>query len=457
MTIQLSDHFTYGRLLRFTIPTMVMMVFTSIYGVIDGLFVSNFVGKEAFSALNLIYPLIMMLGALGFMFGTGGAALVAKTLGEKNRKRANGLFSFIICATVVAGGLSLVVVLLAVRPVGQLLGADGSLLDQAVLYGGILAFSLPFLMLQESFQSFLAAAGKPKVGLAVIVGAGIANIILDALFIVLFGWGLAGAALATAVSEVIGGVVPLVYFLRKNQSMLRLEKPLVDFRALGKACANGSSELVSNISMSLVAMLYNYQLMQFFGADGVAAYGVIQYLMWIFISLFLGFSVGSSPLIAYQFGAGNKVELSNLFRKCFVSVATMNIFLTVLALLIARPIALLFVGYDSGVTELTTHALSIYSFVFLVAGFNVFGSAFFTALNNGLVSALISFIRTLVFEVAAILILPAFFGEMGIWSSIIVAEGASVLMTMMFLFALRNRYGYMESHTGVLRECKKSS
>ena len=403
MTIQLSDHFTYGRLLRFTIPTMVMMVFTSIYGVIDGLFVSNFVGKEAFSALNLIYPLIMMLGALGFMFGTGGAALVAKTLGEKNRKRANGLFSFIVCATVVAGVLSLVVVLLAVRSVGQLLGADGSLLDQAVLYGGILAFSLPFLMLQESFQSFLAAAGKPKVGLAVIVGAGVANIILDALFIILFGWGLAGAALATAVSEVIGGVVPLVYFLRKNQSMLRLEKPLVDFRALGKACANGSSE----------AMLYNYQLMQFLGADGVAAYGVIQYLMWIFISLFLGFSVGSSPLIAYQFGAGNKAELSNLFRKCFVSVATMNIFLTVLALLIARPIALLFVGYDSGVTELTTHALSIYSFVFLVAGFNVFGSAFFTALNNGLVSALISFIRTLVFEVAAILILPAFFGGCG--------------------------------------------
>lgn len=441
--IQISDHFTFGKLIRFTAPTAIMMVFTSIYGVIDGLFVSNFVGKEAFSALNLIYPLIMMLAALGFMFGTGGTALVAKTLGEKNHARANGLFSFVVCATLAVGIISLVLVLVIARPVGQLMGATGSLLDQAVLYASILAFSLPFLMLQEAFQSFLAAAGKPKIGLAVIVGAGIANIVFDAVFIVGCGWGLAGAALATAVSEVIGGAVPLVYFLSKNQSMLRLVRPLVDFRALGKVCTNGASELVSNIAMSLVAMLYNYQLMMLLGADGVAAYGVIQYLMWIFFSILMGFGVGAAPLISYQYGAGNKTELSNLFRKCFTVVGVTNALLTVLALLIARPIAALFVGYDEGVMELTVHALSIYSFVFLIAGFNGFGSAFFTALNNGLVSALISFVRTLIFEVAAIMILPIFFGEMGIWSAIIVAEGASLILTFAFVVGLRKRYGYL--------------
>ena len=442
MKIKISDHFTFGRLLRYTAPTALMTVCTSIYGVIDGLFVSNFVGKEEFAALNLIYPLIMLFGALGFMFGSGGTALVAKTMGEGNQRRANGLFSMLICVTFVVGLACCVLILLGVRSAGSFMGASGSLLDSSVLYGSICTLSLPFFMLQESFQSYLAAAGKPKVGLAVIVLAGVSNIVLDALFILVFGWGLAGAAIATAVSEVVGGLVPIAFFLGNRAETLRFTKPLFDIRALGKVCVNGSSELVSNISMSLVSMLYNIQLMSYLGADGVAAYGVIQYLMWIFASLFLGFGIGSAPLISYQFGAKNTKELSNLFRKCFTVIAVLGVSLTVLALLIARPIALLFVGYDVHVTELTTHALSIYSWVFLLCGFSLFGSAFFTALNNGLVSAVISFLRTLVFEVAAILILPQLFGEMGIWSAILVAEVMSFIITASLIFALRKPYGY---------------
>ena len=298
-------------------------------------------------------------------------------------------------------------------------------------------------MLQQSFQSYFSAAGKPKIGLAVIVVAGVANIALDALFIVGFGWGLAGAAIATAISEVLGGSIPVIYFVRNNSSALRLVKPIVDFKALGKACVNGSSELVSNISMSLVAMLYNYQLMAILGADGVAAYGVIEYLMWIFISLFMGFSVGVSPLIAYQYGAKNTVELSSLFKKSLAIVGVLGIILTAAALTFARPIALLFVGYDEGVITLVTHALSIYSWVFLLCGFSIFASAFFTALNNGLVSAAISFLRSLVFEIAAIIILPIFFGEMGIWSAIVVAEAASLIVAIAFLASMRKVYNYL--------------
>jgi putative MATE family efflux protein len=441
-TIQISDHFNSARLLRYTAPTALMMAFTSVYGVVDGLFVSNFAGKEAFSALNLIYPFIMLLGALGLMFGTGGTALVAKTLGEGDNKRANGIFSMIVYAALAVGVLGAVAGVLGVRPIGRMLGADGSLLDQAVIYGVINAIGLPFLIMQQASQSFMSAAGKPRLGLFIIVAAGVANIVLDALFIVVFGWGIAGAAIATVASQVIGGLVPLVYFARPNTSTLRLGKPVMDPRALGKACVNGSSELVSNIAMSLVGMLYNYQLMRYIGADGVAAYGVIQYVVWIFLSLVMGFSMGSSPLISYQYGAKNKEELSGLFRRCMRIILIANVTLTVLAQLLARPVAMLFVGYDAEVTQLTCDALTIYSFVFLLSGISIFGSAFFTALNNGLVSALISFLRSLVFETAAIMVLPTFFGEMGIWSAILVAEGMSVVITVLFLVKLRKDYGY---------------
>ena len=450
MIIQISDHFTLGRLVRYTAPAALMMVCTSVYGIVDGLFVSNCVGVESFAALNLIYPFIMMLSALGYMFGTGGTALVAKTMGEGNQQRANGLFSMLVAVTFAAGIVCGAIVFVFVRPVGQLMGASGNLLEEAVVYGSILAFSLPFLMLQVSFQSYLAAAGKPKAGLAVEIVAGIANIVLDAVLIVGCGWGLAGAAVATAVSEVLGGALPMLFFVGKRAGAMRLTRPQLEWRLLGKACLNGSSELVTNISMSLVAMLYNYQLMIYLGSDGVAAYGVIQYVMWIFGSMFMGYSVGASPLVSYQYGAKNKVELSSLFKKSLMIIGVLGVALTAAALLFGRPMAALFVGYDESVLELTVHALSIYSFVFLLMGFSMFGSAFFTALNNGLVSALISFLRTLVFECGAVMLLPLFFGEMGIWSSIIVAECMSVIITTVFLVALRKHYGY----AGKIEEAK---
>ena len=442
MAINISDHFTLGRLLRFTAPTAAMMIFTSIYGVVDGLFVSNFVGKESFAALNLIYPLLMMLGALGFMFGTGGTALVAKTMGEGDDKRARGLFSLVIYVTLGVGIACGVACLVIVRPVGIAFGATGTLLEECVVYGGILAFSLPFLMLQEAFQSFLTAAGKPKVGLAIIVAAGVTNIALDALFIVGFGWGLAGAAAATAASEFVGGGIPLIYFACKNESSLRLGRPVADLRALGRVCANGSSELVSNISMSLVSMLYNYQLMAYIGADGVAVYGIIQYAAWIFVSLFMGFAVGVSPIVSYNYGAKNSAELKGLFRKSLGVMATGGVLITVFTQLLAHPLAALFVGYDAALTDMTVGALREYSLAFIFVGVSVFGSSFFTALNNGLVSALIAFLRTLVFECGAVLLLPLVLGTDGIWLAIVVAEIASVVLTSCFLVGLRKQYGY---------------
>ena len=430
MAIQISDHFTLGRLARFTAPTCAMMLFTSIYGVIDGLFVSNFVGKESFAALNLVYPLFMMLGALGYMFGTGGTALVAKTMGEGDDKRARGLFS---CG---------VVVFVAVGSVAGALGAEGSLLEECVVYGSILAFSLPFFMLQETFQSLLTAAGKPKVGLCVMVVAGVANIALDALFIIVFQWGLAGAALATAISEVLGGAIPFLYFARPNSSTLRLGRPLIDVRALGRVCVNGSSELVSNLSMSLVSMVYNFQLMAYIGPDGVAIYGVIQYVAWIAVSLLMGFTVGSSPIISYHYGAKNSSELKGLFRTCLGVMVAGGVLITVLTHLFAHPLAAVFVGYDPALCEMTVAALGEYSLAFIFVGVSIFGSAFFTALNNGLVSALISFLRTLVFECAAVMFLPAIIGVDGIWLSIVVAEIASMFLTGGFLVGLRKHYDY---------------
>lgn len=442
MAIQISDHFTLGRLVRFTAPTCAMMLFTSIYGVIDGLFVSNFVGKESFAALNLVYPLFMMLGALGYMFGTGGTALVAKTMGEGDDKRARGLFSLIVYATLGVGVACGAIALAIVRPVGAAFGATGSLLEECVVYGSIISLSLPFFMLQQLFQSFLNAAGKPKVGLAVMVLAGVANIVLDAFFIVGLGWGLAGAAAATAVSEVLGGGIPLLYFARKNSSTLCLCRPLVDMRALGRMCANGSSELVSNISMSLVSMLYNFQLMIFIGPDGVAVYGIIQYIAWIAISLLMGFATGVSPIVSYHFGAKNTSELKGLFRKCLAVMAAGGVAICAIVHLLARPCAAIFVGYDAALCDMTVVALSEYSLAFVFVGVSIFGSAFFTALNNGLVSAIISFLRTLVFESAAVLLLPIVLGADGIWYSIVVAEVASVVLTTGFLVALRKWYGY---------------
>ena len=438
----MSDHFTTSRLLRFVFPSIVMMIFTSIYGVVDGLFVSNYVGKTPFAAVNLIMPFLMIMGAVGFMFGTGGSAVVSQALGEGKADKANEYFSMMVYIVIGSGIVLTLAGLLFLRPIAAAFGATGEMLDNCVVYGRIILCTLTAFMLQNVFQSFLVTAERPQLGLAVTVAAGVTNMALDFVFIAVFHWGIVGAAAATAASQLIGGFVPLVYFFRPNTSRLRLVKTRFNARILGKTCINGSSELMTNISMSLVNILYNFQLMRYIGEDGVAAYGIIMYVSFIFAAIFIGYSIGSAPIIGYHYGAGNHAELKGLFRKSLWLITLWNIILTALAVLTAQPLAKIFVGYDAGLTALTRRALCLYSLSFLVMGFNIFGSAFFTALGNGVVSAAISFLRTLLFQVAAVLVLPLFLGIDGIWLAIVAAELLALMVTAVFFIMKRDYYHY---------------
>ena len=440
--IQLSDHFTRKRLLRFSLPSIVMMVFTSIYGVVDGYFVSNYTGKTPFAAVNLIMPFLMILGGVGFMFGTGGGALIAKTMGEGKAEKADKLFSMTVFASILCGLVLTAVGLLFLRPFARLMGAEGELLENSLLYGTINLIALPFYILQYEFQCLFATAEKPKLGLYVTVASGVANMVLDWLLVAVLPFGLAGAAAATAASQFIGGVFPLVYFARKNSSRLRLTRCRLELRPLGRICANGSSELMSNISMSLVSMLYNVQLMQYAGEDGIAAYGVLMYVSMIFQAIFIGYSVGTAPIVSYHYGAQNREELKSLLRKAIFIVAIAALCMFAAGELLAAPLSRLFVAYDEELLQMTTHAFAIFSFSFLFSGFAINGSSFFTALNDGLTSALISFLRTLVFQVAAVLLFPLLWGLDGIWFSIVVAEIMAVLATIFFLLKKQKKYGY---------------
>lgn len=442
MNISLSDHFTYRKLLRFTLPSIIMMIFTSIYGVVDGFFVSNFVGKTSFTAVNFIMPVLMILGSIGFMFGTGGSALISKTMGEGDAEKAKQLFSLFVYVSAACGLLIAIFGLFLIRPIAALLGAEGTMLDDCVTYGRIILLALPAYMLQFEFQSFFAAAEKPQLGLAVTIAAGVTNMVLDALFVAVFRMGLPGAAAATAISQCVGGIIPVIYFCRPNASLLRLTKSRMDGQALLKACTNGSSELMSNISSSIVSILYNVQLIKYAGQDGVAAYGVLMYVNMIFLATFIGYSVGTAPVIGYHYGAENHKELGSLLKKSLIIICTFSVAMLAAAEVLAKPLALLFVGYDAGLLELTLRGFMIYSFSFLFAGLAIFGSSFFTALNNGLVSALISFLRTLLFQVAAVLIFPLIWKIDGIWFSIVAAELMAAMVTAVFLIAMRPKYHY---------------
>ena len=442
MKTQLSDHFDYKKLFRFTLPSIVMMIFTSIYGVVDGFFVSNFVGKTPFAAVNFIMPVLMILGGMGFMFGTGGGALIAKTLGEGKREKANSIFSLLVYSAAALGVLLAALGIAFMREIASALGAEGQMLADCVLYGRIVLLALPFLVLQFAFQSFFVTAEKPGLGLASTLASGITNIVLDALFMAVLGWGITGAAAATALSQMVGGVFPLVYFSMPNKSILRLGKTGFDGKSLLATCINGSSELTTNISMSVVNMLYNIQLNSYAGEDGIAAYGVLMYVNLVFISVFIGYSVGVAPVVGYHYGAGDKTELKNLRKKSLRIIISSSFVMFALALLLSRPLSGIFVGYDKTLFDITVHAFSIYSFSFLFAGVAIFGSSFFTALNNGLVSALISFLRTLVFQVLAVLVFPLIWELNGIWFSIVAAEVMAVAVTAAFLRGMKNKYGY---------------
>lgn len=442
MKIMLSDHFTYKNLLRFTFPTVIMMVFISVYGVVDGFFVSNYAGKTAFAAINLIMPFVMVLGGMGFMIGTGGTALVSKVMGEGDSERANRLFSEMISFTVIFGAVLSAVGVAVMRPVSVLLGATPEMIDDCVLYGRIVVGFTAAFMLQNVFQSFFIAAEKPKLGLAATVAAGLTNMVLDALFVGGFNWGIAGAAVATGISQCVGSIFPLIYFAAQNKSRLRLSFAMPEIKPVLASCANGSSELMSNISASIVGMLYNFQLMRLLGEDGVSAYGVMMYVQFIFTAVFFGFSTGSAPIISYHFGADNPSEVKNMLIKSVVFMEAAGAVLTAAAIAMSPLLADIFVGCDVQLKELTEHAFRIYCLHFVLAGFNIFASSFFTALNNGAVSAAISFIRTLVFQVAAVLLLPLVLGEDGIWCSVLVADAGATVLSVIFLYKKRYEYGY---------------
>lgn len=440
--IKLSDHFDTKRLLGFTYPSILMMIFTSIYSIVDGFFVSIFAGKIPFAAVNFIMPVLMIAGCFGFMFGTGGSALIAVMLGEKRGNKANEIFSQNILVSAIWGLFVSVLIIIFLPNIASLMGATGELLSNSVLYGRIVLISLPFYILQYQFQCLFATAEKPKLGLFVTIAAGCTNMVLDALFVGIFRWGLAGAAIATVISQIIGGFIPLVYFLRKNTSLLKLTRFHFDGKNLVKTLTNGSSEFLSNVSMSLVSMLYNIQLLKYAGENGVAAYGVLMYVGTIFQSVFIGYAVGSAPIVSYNYGAGNNVELKNVRKRGLSIILTAAVLMFASGELLGRPLARVFVGYDPDLLDMTAHAFAIFSFSFLGSGFSIFGSSFFTALNNSLISALISFMRTLVFEVIFVLILPIFLGIDGIWLSIIVAEVASVSVTAMFMIKMKKKYNY---------------
>lgn len=443
MKIKLSDHFTYSKLLRFVFPSIIMMVFTSIYGVVDGLFVSNFAGKTAFASINLVMPFVMILGGIGFMIGTGGTALVSKVLGEGKKEKANEIFTMMIIFTLLLGALLSVIGVISMPWVAKFLGATEEMMADCVIYGRIVTGFTVAFMLQNVFQSFLIAAEKPKLGLLATVLAGIANMALDAIFIIVFKWGVAGAAIATGLSQCVGGIFPLIYFLRKNSSLLRLTKTKLEIKPILNACGNGSSELMSNISSSVVSMIYNFQLMKYVGEDGVSAYGVLMYVQFIFVAIYIGYAIGCAPITGYHFGARNHNELKNMLRKSSFLSAVSGVVLTILAILLSSPLAKLFVGYDKELYELTRHAFRLFAYSFLLAGFNIFTSSFFTALNNGAVSAAISFMRTLIFQTSSVLILPIFLGVDGIWWAITVAEFFAFILSLIFLFAKRKKYNYI--------------
>ena len=442
MDIKLSDHFTYKRLLRFVLPSIGMMIFTSIYGMVDGFFVSNYVGKTEFAAVNLIMPFPMMLGAFGFMIGTGGTALVSMTMGQGKKQEANEIFSMLIKVLIIVGIALSILGIVFIKEIAIFLGATEDMLEHCVTYGAILMATMTPFMLTNTFQAFLVTAEKPDLGLKITIAAGVTNIILDFLFIGVFRWGLVGAASATGISHLVGGILPLIYFARENNSQLRLVRAKINFRHLGKTCFNGSSELMTNVSLSLVNMLYNLQLMKYAGENGVAAYGVIMYVNFIFVGVFIGYAFGSAPIIGYNYGAGNKEELQNVYKKSLLFNLVSGIGMCIIAILTSGILAGIFVGYDAELFEMTKRGFAIYSISFVVMGLNIYASSFFTALGNGLISAILSFLRTLLFQLVCVLVLPLIFDLDGIWLAIVAAEGITLILSFTMLKVNKKRYGY---------------
>ena len=442
MRIKLSDHFTYSKLLRFVAPCILMMVFTSIYGVVDGLFISNFAGKTPFAAINLIMPFLMIMGSFGFMIGTGGSAIISKTLGENKKDKANEYFSFLIYFTATLGVVLTIVGEIVLPTITRLFKATDDMYDYCITYGRIILITIPFFMLQNVFQSLFTTAEKPTIGFIITIVAGVTNMILDALFVWIFDLGVAGAAIATSISQIVGGIVPIIYFSRKNSSLLSLGKGPINLPVLAKTCTNGSSEFISNVSASFVSILYNYQLLKLAGEDGVATYGVLMYVNFIFVAIFIGYSIGTAPIIGYNLGAQNNIEQKNIFKKSMLLMAIIGVTMTILCFILASPLAYIFFRNNAELSKMTRHAFYLFSLAFIFSGYGIYGSSMFTALNNGLISVIISVTRTLVFQTSTILILPVILGLDGVWLSLIVADILSAIVSIIFCICFRKKYNY---------------
>lgn len=442
MAIQLKDHFTFSKIIRFTFPSIIMMIFTSIYGIVDGFFVSNYVGKTAFASVNLIMPFIMITSGIGFVFGTGGSALVSLQLGKKETVQANRYFTMMIAITIILGTITSIIGYCFMEQIAYLLGATEAMIDDCVLYGKInMIFNVPF-MLQTLFQSLFITAQKPKLGLYTTLAAGFSNMIFDFILIAVFPLGITGAALATGISQSIGGFFPVIYFMKKNRSLLRIVPTKLEAFPIIRAASNGASEFMTNISSSLVSMLFNIQLLKYLGENGVAAYGVLMYAQFIFVAIFFGYTVGISPVISYHYGAENASEVKKLFQKSYIFIGISSVLITVICKLFSPYLAQLFVGYSTDLLEITIKAFSLYCFTFLFSGLNTMTSAFFTALNNGKISACISFVRTLLFQTTCILVLPQLFGPNGIWLSTACAEILALTISIYFLVTRKDEYRY---------------
>ena len=443
MKIQLSDHFTYGRLVRFTMPSILMTLFTSVYATVDGLFVSNLVGKTAFAALNLIYPYLMILGGVGAMLGVGGSALVAKTLGERDVRRARRYFTMMMWLMLLTSVAATVLGIAFLRPVAYLFGATENLMDDVMTYGTVSLIFNTALQAQYTFQSYLIVAEKPKLAMWVVVAAGVANMVLDYLFMAVFGMGIGGAALATGLSQCVAGLLPLLWFLSKrNTSALRFARTRLEWRPMLRSCGNGASEMLSSVSAAVTGILYNLQLIRYAGEDGVAAYGVVMYAAFVFLGVFMGYSMGSSPILGYHYGAENVEEMRSLLRKSLILLGTAGLVLTTVAVTFARPLSAFFVGYDKGLLDMTTRAFAICAVPFLFMWFNMYTSSVFTALNDGLVSAIISFVRSLLLPVVCIIFMPMVWKLDGVWYSLVASEVLALAVSLTLLLRGRKKYRY---------------
>lgn len=441
--IQLSDHFTYKKLIRYSIPMIGVLIITSIYGVIDGLFISNVEGDIAFSAVNLILPGVMMFSSIGFMIGSGGAAIVSKTLGEGKRDMASKYFSMLIYLLIISGIICAIIGAIFTKQIANLLGASGKMIDYCIEYGRILFLFLPFMMLQYAFQSYFAVAEKPTFGLIITICAGLANFIGDFLLIKVFSFGVSGAAVASGASMVVGSIPAILYFALNKNLKFKLVPTKFNFKIIRQALSNGSSEMVSYLSMSFVNMLYNAQLMKYYGENGVSAYGVIMYVGFVFSGFYMGVSQAMAPVVGYNYGAQNKEELKNVFKKSIVTLSIIAIFLTLFAELLSYPIGFVFFRKNKELLSLTKMAIRLYAIGYIISWVNIFGSAFFTGLNNGFASAVISFGRMLVFQLSAIFIMPLIFGEKGLWLAMVVSECLSLFVTSFFVLTKRKKYGYL--------------